>query len=466
MTRPLSLAQRVALSAMAAVLLAGAIAGLLSHRASLHEADELFDARLAQTAQTLSEAPARPGDFGRRGMHDDDDEEEDDWEEEIEAPRTTLHPYQSRVMYQVWREGMGRLRLVLRTANAPAAPLARRWAAGFDNIALDGETWRLFTLNDGDTVVTVGESLAVRGELARKIAWRNTLPFLMVTPLLAFLASWAVRRTLAPLRQLASELDHRQPEHLDPLEIPAAPDELQPIVKSLNDLLARVSSAMERERRLTSDAAHELRTPLAGLAAQLDAGALAGDAEELRASLLRARQGVTRLGTLTDRLLTLARLDAANVQVDTRADLALAARTVCADLAPMALSRDVEMSLAADTTASVRGQAEWLEILVRNLVDNALRHAPPDGQVEVAVTKGSHGIQLSVADNGPGVPDAELSRLGERFHRLAPDSEEGTGLGLSIVRRIAELAGAEVRFANRPQGGLLAEVKFEVEGRH
>jgi two-component system sensor histidine kinase QseC len=464
MKRSLSLAQRVALAAMATVLLAAGAAGALSYRASLHEADGLLDAKLAQTAQTLAMAAERTKSPPKPKEDDEDDEEE--WEEEVESMQPVLHPYQSRLMYQVWLKDMDRPRLVLRTANAPTAALGALDKTGFEDFALNGESWHLYTLGSGNAVVMVAENLAVRSELAGHIAWRNTLPFLFLTPVFAVLASWAVRRTLAPLRRLADELDVRQPQRLDPLHMPEAPSELVPIVTSLNGLLSRLSAALERERRFTSDAAHELRTPLAGLAAQLDAGALAGETEELRASLLRARQGVTRLGTLTDRLLTLARLDAANVQADTRADLALAARTVCADLAPMALSRDVEMSLDADTTASVPGQAEWLEILVRNLVDNALRHTPPDSQVEVTVRSQPGEIRLTVADNGLGVPDPELARLGERFHRLAPDSGEGTGLGLSIVRRIAELTGAELRFSNRPQGGLLAEVRFESGGRN
>jgi two-component system, OmpR family, sensor kinase len=458
---PLSLARRVALAAMATVLLAAGAAGVLSYRASLHEADELLDAKLAQTAQTLALATGRMKFPVHRKEQDEDGE--DEWEEEVESMQPVLHPYQSRLMYQVWRKDAGSPRLILRTTNAPASPLGALDKTGFAELSLNRESWHLFTLSGAKTVVMVGESLAVRNELARQIAWRNTLPFLFLTPVLAVLASWAVRRTLAPLRRLAGELDARRPQRLDPLRMPEAPAELVPILSSLNGLLSRLGAALERERRFTSDAAHELRTPLAGLAAQLDAGALAGEAEELRASLLRARQGVTRLGTLTDRLLTLARLDAANAQIDTRADLAEAARTVCADLAPMALSREVELSLDADATASVPGQAEWLEILVRNLVGNALRHAHTHGQVEVAVASGPHGILLSVADNGPGVPDAELARLGERFHRLTPGREEGTGLGLSIVRRIAELTGAEVRFSNRPQGGLLAEVRFQSE---
>jgi two-component system, OmpR family, sensor histidine kinase QseC len=461
----LSLAQRVALAAMAAVLLAGGVAGVLSYLASLHEADELLDAKLVQTAQTLAMAGERVKMPVPRESRNEDDEEEE-WEEEIEAPQPVLHPYQSRLMYQVWLEDKDSPRLVLRTANAPTSPLGVLDRTGFNDFTLNRESWHLFALNSRNTVVMVGESLAVRGELARQIAWRNTVPFLFVTPLLAFLASWAVRRTLAPLQRLANELDLRQPERLAPLSLADTPAELAPILKSTNGLLARVASALERERRFTSDAAHELRTPLAGLAAQLDAGRLATEPGELRASMAHARQGAARLATLTDRLLTLARLDAANAQIDTRADLAQAARTVCADLAPAALSRDVEIGLNAETVAMVPGPAEWLEILVRNLVDNALRHAPPGGQVEVEVTRGSHGNRLSVADNGPGVPDAELARLGERFHRLAPDSGEGTGLGLSIVRRIAELTGAEVRFSNRPQGGLLAEVRFEFEGRN
>jgi two-component system sensor histidine kinase QseC len=446
----ISLASRVGLAAALVVLIGGLFAGWLSHRASRHEADEMFDARLVQTAQTIAGLAAWTG----FEMRDQD---------EIEDRATGLHPYQSRLMYQVWHVEHGQPRLVVRSAHTPETPLLDLAARGFRTLSRADVSWRMFAYSTGHITVLTAEHLAARDELSGRIARRNTLPFVFATPVLALLAFLATRRALTPLATLARELDARRPDQLTPLTVATRTRELAPIVHSINRLMARVNDAIARERRFTSDAAHELRTPLAGMTAQLDAALLGHDIGELRGSIQRARQGLHRLRDLVAQMLLLARLEAAPPGRTAPLDLASPVRELCAELAPLAMAKNIEFAFEAEPAeggASARLRPEWLDILLRNLIDNALRHAPPGGQIEVHIERVADGARLSVSDTGPGVPEADLSRLGERFFRAAPELAEGSGLGLSIVRRIVELSGATLRLANRDGGGFEVSVHF------
>ena len=232
------------------------------------------------------------------------------------------------------------------------------------------------------------------------------------------------------------------------------------MVQALNTLLGRISVALEGERRFTANAAHELRTPLAAIRAQLHLARSARDDDERRQALDRLQQGLERGVRVVTQLLALARLDPETTLPDACAvDLGEIARTVCAELAPAALQRAQELSLEVSPgTPAARGNPDLLAMLLSNLVDNAIRYGRRDGHIDVTVSGRDDGVQVEVRDDGPGIPAALRERVFERFFRIEHE-QPGTGLGLALVRRIAELHGGRVELADGDAGrGLRASL--------
>jgi two-component system sensor histidine kinase QseC len=384
-----------------------------------HEIDELLDDHLAQSAALLV---AQSGDEL----------------EELGGAATT--PAARRVAFQVWRGGA----LVARSANAPAVPLSRR--AGFADARFDGRDWRVYTrLGDDGAVVQVAELHGPRNALARRAALRSVVPLALALPVLLVALWWAIRAAFRPLDALGSQVARRGSEDLSPVGASDAPDEVAPLVDAIDGLLARVARSLEHERRLTADAAHELRTPIAAVRAQAQVARDANDAAVRDRALAGVIAGCDRAARLADQLLALARLDAASPARREAIDVAALTAEVIADLVPAALAAgvDVEFECAGSVKAAV-DPTLWA-VLVRNLVDNVVRHGADGRRVRVRLVDGQ-SVSLTVEDAGRGVDDGLRVRLGERFQRSATAHASGSGLGLSIVRRIAELHHGGVRF--------------------
>ena len=432
---------------LAAVLLFGLVAGIQSHRNALHEADELFDAQLAQLGQTLLAV----------AIHADDDD--------TASTGPSAHKYQRALAFQVWSTEHDQHRLLLHSGKSAAAlpdPLPEE---GFSHGEWQGERWRYYRQRDPsrELEVVVGQSDLARNDLAREVAWHNLQPFLFGLPLLAVAALIAIRLGLQPLRKLAHELRQRSPERLDLVRLEDSPTEIAPIIAALDRLFARVAATLENERRFTSDAAHELRTPLAALRAQVQAAMLAENSVERLESLRKALQGTDRMNHLVGQLLTLARLDELSSSAHLEpVDLAAVTRECCAELGPEALAKNIELELNGEHTAPISGSPDLLRVLVRNLVDNAIRYTPEGGHIGVtiqALKNSDH--HLEICDSGPGVPDQQLTQLGQRFSRFNPTQAEGVGLGLSIVLRIAEIHRARIAFSRATAaGGLRVSAEF------
>jgi two-component system sensor histidine kinase QseC len=409
-----------------------------------HEVDELFDAQLAQGAQTLLSLAS----------HDEDDDLEEDL-------GRAAHKYQRSLRFQIWRADG---KLLMRSNNAPETPLTA--AAGFSETHDHAGHWRHFSQwnEDHSVQVQVSENHDIRDDLIGHIAWRLLLPALFGLPLIGLWVWLATRHGFASLDGIASQIASRDPQQLQPLHPPTAPEEIRTLLEALNGLFQRVEHTLEAERRFTADAAHELRTPLAALQAQLQVAQRARDDEERDRSLHQLQSGLTRAAHLVDQMLHLARLDPESGLPDPQpVDLAGLAEAVCADLGPQILAKNLDFDLEASAGCQVTGQAEWLRVLIRNLVDNAVRYTPESGRVRVGVTKKKDSIEFSVNDSGPGIPVEERESVLRRFHRLNQGSQPGSGLGLAIVARIAELHGATLRLdtPNTPKG-LLAAVQFPI----
>jgi two-component system sensor histidine kinase QseC len=414
-----------------------------------HELDELLDGHLAQAAALLVAQQAS-------------DLSEDD--PPVDAPQ--LHPYAPRVVFQVWHEG----RLAMRSAEAPAgslAPPGRPDADGFYTLRLDGTEWRMIAAHgkDNDVRVYVGEQRASRAEILRAVLIGMLGPMLLGIPVLALAAGWAIRRGMAPLRELGLSLEARDPSALAPLALDHAPSDLQPVMRELNHLFERIGGLIDAERRFTADAAHELRTPIAAIRAQAQVAQAERD-DGLRQHALQATlDGCDRASRLVQQLLTLARLDTTDAPRHAPIDLAALTRQSVAELAPSALDKAQDISLDAEELCPVAADPVLLAVLVRNLVDNAIRYSPEGAQVQVQVRAVDQAVQLTVNDSGPGLAPADLARLGERFFRVLGSGAAGSGLGWSIVQRIAQAQRASLR-AERSStlGGLCVTVRWPLSG--
>ena len=405
-----------------------------------HEVDELLDAHLAQAASmVLAQADQPPG-----GIES--------------AP--ALHKRARKVAFQVWEQGRV---LRLRSQNAPEARLSPR-DEGFSDVAIDGRDWRVFSGWDAArrTLVQVGERSEARREIAGNVALGLLVPLLVALPALGLLVWWSVTRSLAPLGRLGAEVAARRADDLRPLPAADVPQEVMPLVLSLNAMLARIAGLLEGERRFTADASHELRTPLAALKAQAQVARAAIDAGVRVHALDNVIAGCDRATRLVEQLLTLARIGQ-----DTAAegmqpcDLRELARTAVADLAPAAVAKGIDISLSAQGASSVTGQAGLLAILLRNVIDNAIRYSPSGCAVKVEVD--AH--RISVTDQGPGITPGERGKIGRRFYRVLGSGESGSGLGLSIAGRIAELHEARISLDDGDDGrGLRVSVVFAARG--
>ncbi|OHC70692.1 MAG: hypothetical protein A3H93_04905 [Rhodocyclales bacterium RIFCSPLOWO2_02_FULL_63_24] len=281
-----------------------------------------------------------------------------------------------------------------------------------------------------------------REEVAAEIAEQLLKPMLFALPALALLLVIAIGFALTPLRQLARDVAARAPDRLDPLPIDVLPAEVEPLVARLNSLFADIMRALENERRFTADAAHELRTPLAALKAQAQVALAAVGSEERQHALAQILVGCDRATHLVAQLLTLARLDARSADQMSLVELRPIAEEVLAASAGEAIKRGCDLILR-DGDAGIRGDALLLQVLLRNLVDNALRHSGGT-QIEVSIAaQGDHAV-LTVSDNGRGIGQDERDHVQQRFYRSASADSSGSGLGLSIVKRIAELHGGTV----------------------
>lgn len=426
---------RTTLLVLLAVTAVWVVAVVLAERAARDEAAEVFDAHLEQAAALLLAQTAVR-------IEDEDD---------LESVHASVsRRFAHKVVFQVWDdEG----ELLVHSAHAPNVRLARG-KDGFSSVRIDGEHWRVYSAwNRGrERLVQVGERIEAREDMASALVESLLEPLLWALPLLAVVLWIVIGRAIEPLRVLSREIAQRSPERLEPLDGVAVPREVEPLVRRLDSLLARVGEALRSEKRFTGDAAHELRTPIAALCAQAEV-ALAATADDERQKALGAvLQAAQRMAHLVEQLLTLARADSAMPQQWPAIDLAALAREVVGELAQQAVERHVELDLDSPERLGVRGEGGWLRILLRNLLENALRHAPAGSVVDVTLTPvGEAAVLLGIGDAGPGVSVEQREFLGERFWR-GGSSAAGSGLGLSIARRIAELHGSLLEYGSGADG--------------
>ncbi len=450
MTAPsYSLRRRLVWLLTSLVALIWLLSALVVYQRAHHEADELLDSQLSEVADTLlSIVSAGEVDHFVKELHEH------------------AHDSPVPIAFEIWRAKEGKTwRLVSSSEHAGFGVVGE---AGFSEHPHRGSKWRFYALQDDDAGyrVFVGQAHTAREKLAREIGLSPLLPAALALPMMALAIWWIVGHTLRPVGAVAHEVGALDARALTPLdETTPLPNEIAPLRTAFNALIQRVTEAFDNERRFTADAAHELRTPLAALKIQAQVALRAQTAESQHHALAQVIAGVDRMTHLVEQLLTLARVDparqdAAPPPIDPTDTVA----AVCAELLPQAQLNQQSLTVDVAEGCSVVVTAAWLQIAVRNLVDNAMRYAGEGAQIEIRLARSGTGCALTVTDNGPGVAPALRSQLSARFVRGEVEGE-GCGLGLSIVSRIAALSRAQLELGDglpRTDGGhgLAATLRF------
>jgi two-component system sensor histidine kinase QseC len=405
------------------------VLSVVAWREAESEAEELFDAHLAQTAALLVVLSS---------------EESSDLPEELPS-----HRYARKVAFQIWSD---KGKLLARSTTAPREPLTDQ-TKGFSDRRIDGRNWRIYSKVDErhHHRILVAESYEARNAVGKELAKHLLTPLIIALPTLALGLVLLMRQRFKPLQRLASSIGQRSPERLDPIAATDVPNEIRPIIEQTNRLLQRVSDSIEQERRFTADAAHEIRTPLAVIRTYAQVAAAATETEERTRALSSVVQASDRATHLLAQLLTMARLDSDTLNRNfVNCNLRKIAVDVIAEITPQALEKKVEVMLDEGRAAWVRGEPALLAVLLRNLIDNAVRYSPAETFVAVTIKLADGKVRLTVSDQGPGIPEHERERVLSRFTRLGGNEAPGSGLGLSIALRIAELHGATLVLQDGP----------------
>jgi two-component system OmpR family sensor kinase len=413
---------------LGAVALIGLGGAGLSYRNALAEANAFFDNHLRETALLLRDQV--------RGFGS--------------GPRLPQQVPEYDFVVQVW--SLDGVRIYL---SRPHAVLPGLTTLGLSTARTQGGSWRVYGVEADGRVIQVAQPMEVREQRAARLAMKTITPFAILVPALALLVAWIVGRSVRPVRRFADALRARRPDDFTPVPLEGLPDEARPMATALNDLLARLDLAIERERAFIADAAHELRTPLTALSLQLQSLAAAGATEDRAAAVRDLETGVARAARLIEQLLAVAREEHAGARERRPLELDELARQVVAEWVPLAEAAGIDLGIAEAGVVRILAEEDGLRVLLRNLLDNAIRYTPRGGRVDVRVSRlgGSPPrAALSVTDTGPGIPAPERARVFDRFHRVPGTVAGGSGLGLALVRSVASRHDGQVALESGPGG--------------
>jgi two-component system OmpR family sensor kinase len=343
------------------------------------------------------------------------------------------------------------------TLRRPARP-------GFSDVQAQDRTYRVFSIATPTQIIQVAQDMAARRDMARTLAERTVGPTLLMAPLLMLVVWWVVSRSLAPVAKVRSQMALRKADELSPLSEVGLPVEVRPLIQELNLLFERLRKAFDSQKVFVADAAHEMRSPLAALKIQLQGLQRAPDDPARELAIRRLAAGIDRAAHLVDQLLVLARQEAsaATGLALESIDLAQVSFLSVSDTLVAAQARQIDLGVHRAESTLLQGHPEALRILVRNLLDNAVKYTPVGGTVDLDVHGTSDGAVLSIEDSGPGIAEEDRGRVLDRFYRAHGAGSTGSGLGLAIVKAIATLHDASVVLDRSVRlGGLRVQVNFE-----
>jgi two-component system OmpR family sensor kinase len=438
-----SLRGRLLWFVLVAILLAAILQAITAYRGALQQADAMFDDHLQQVARSMrSGAPL--------GMSPEDSGDETGFD----------------LYVQIWGPDGRQLFRSSRSALPPRAVL------GFSDVEANGNRYRVYSLQTPLQTVQIAQDLSARTARARALAVRAVLPFALLTPLLMLAVWWVINRSLAPIERARRQVARRAADDFSPLDNRDLPEEVSPLVDELNLLFGRVRGAFDAQKNFVADAAHELRSPLTALKLQAQALRRADDDPALRdANIARLNQGIDRAIKLVEQLLTLAREEAGSSPQGTagaKPDLQEIIKLAVSDVLAQASQKHIDLGLTENPASQppqavhVSGQDEALRMMLRNLLENAVKYTPESGRVDISLQAGAGEAVLTIEDSGPGIAPEDRARAFDRFFRAADVSlEPGSGLGLAIVKVIAERHGGSISLsASEKLGGLRVDVRF------
>lgn len=429
-----SLRRRLLASAMTAILLAALFQAASAYRGALKQADSMFDYHLQQMAYALRGGPPLAVPL-------------------LEGEDNNGVDY----LIQIW--GTDGVQLFQSARRA----LPTRAVLGFSDVTQGGVRYRVYSVQTPFQTIQIAQDMDAREARARALAARAALPMAVIAPLLMLVLWWVIRRSLDPLERTRQQVATRAIGDLSPLPEGGLPEEVRPLVQEINLLFKRLHGAFGAQQEFVANAAHELRSPLTALKVQAQALERTQDPQAREQAVARLNQGMDRAIRLMNQLLALARQEAQSQAAlgAENLDLHDLLQQAIAEVLPQARMRSIDLGLAPSQAAWVRGDADALLIMLRNLLENAVKYSPPDGRVDVQVRTLTDGVHLVIEDSGPGIPEAEHEHVFDRFFRGAGAGASGSGLGLAIVRAIAGRHQAQVRLGrSETLGGLLVDVRF------
>ena len=427
---------------LAAITMAAIAQAMIAYRSALSDADQIFDYHMQQMAMSLRSSSTLTN----------------------KAADTAADPENDDLVVQVWTPDGAQ---VFRSLSRAALP--QRAVLGFSNVKANNTTYRIFSVQTSNQTVQVAQDMAVRQRMAGTLALRTVGPIAVMAPVLMLVVWWVVSGSLAPVSRVKRQVAARQADDLSPVSENDLPDEVLPLVHELNLLFGRVRTAFDAQQHFVADAAHELRSPLAALKLQVLSLERAQDEAARGVAISRVTAGIERATRLVEQLLVLARQEGSvnDVRLEP-VSLSDLVKRALGDMAGLAQARQIDLGLHHADEATVDGQPDALIILLRNLVDNAIKYTPSGGIVDIdlrrsaGATKNVPGrVVLSVEDSGPGIPPEERERVFGRFYRVPGSQAGGSGLGLAIIKSIAERHGAVLTLDQSERlGGLKVKVDF------
>ncbi|NOT11924.1 MAG: two-component sensor histidine kinase [Methylococcaceae bacterium] len=503
-----SLRQLLLVALLSASMLIWGITAFINYKVTRDEVAALFDAELAQSAKVLNtfvEGLAHGGSLEDHWKKDKDDnslsattQKKIDLQLSSEEHGLFLHPqsglslsfdekkgvtsdsalgkilnevvqadlfspkYARKIAFQLWSK---KGRMLFRTQSAPEFEEFSSRHQGPSNKTIDGELWHVFSItnNSGEYVIHIGQKEEIRSQLSDEISSHLVTQFLIGLPFLGAVIWLIVGQALRPINRLERQLSRREASYLKPLSTKKLPNEILPVVNEINNLFVQLERAFEHERRFSADASHELRTPLAGLLTQAQVALRTTDDDVRTQALQRIKQAVNRMTYMVQQLLTFSRIES-NTEFLTKESTVLSREVVqvIADLEPAAHKKRILMEFEEFQEMAIVVNAPLINILLRNVIDNAIKYTPPQGSIMISVTGMPKHLQFCVEDSGPGISPDQYEKSLKRFHRCqeTANTAPGSGLGFSIVQRIVSIHGAELVLGVSKFGGLKVTVLF------
>ena len=434
----ISLKKQLIVWALGLFTVVGMLAGGISYFLTLQDANMLLDHQLLLVAGSIDEGSQLPA-MQAKFLGESEEERKSDF------------------VIQVWY-GKEQVR-----SSHPNFNLQKGAATGYSNFSLQSKRWRAYTIVYPDRTVQVSQEDAVRRKIATDAALRALLPIAGLYPLSWILVVFGVGRILKPLAEVTQAVTQRDASSLAPLPAERIPTEVEPLITEMNGLILRVRETIDAQRHFMLDAAHELRTPLAALQLQIENLSQSQSQDDLDDRIDELKSGIQRASHLVGQLLHMARYGAEKQTIRKSFDLGQLVKSCIGDFIPIAEKHKIDLGMIQDKSAFIWANADDLRILFNNLLDNAIRYTPEGGRIDVSIVVAGQKAIVEIVDNGPGIPEALLSRVFDRFFRVGGHETEGSGIGLAIVSAIATQESAEIRLRNRQdRSGLVAAVSFSL----